>query len=1008
MNTHRLVLILFFLILAALTASTALAASFYSNGSGAWNAPAVWGAAAMLGSSGTGDGQFNAATALAADDSGNVYVSEINSNNRIQKFDTNGNFILKFGSSGTGDGQFDHAYGITATSGAVYVADFGHERVVKFDSNGNFISTWGWGVQDGTNAFQICTSGCRAGIQGSGAGEFANGLEGIDLDSDGNVYVSEINSNNRIQKFDSGGNFIAAWGWGVSDGANHYEICTSNCQAGIIGTGDGQLHHPTHVGVHGTNVYVADYLNNRIVQYDTSGNFIAAWGWGVADGANHYEICTSNCQAGTAGSGDGQFNIPEEFAFDASGNVYEADLAANRIQKFTSTGTFITKWGSTGTAPGQFNGSPFGLAIDSNGNVWASDGTRVERFDENGNFALFTDCSLSSSCVAGTDYPGSSDSVTLASGSTVTVPASDSFSLGALNILAGGTLSQGAGSTLTLSGFWSNAGTYTAASDANVVLNGSNQLLLGNTTFANLTKSVSSADTLSFDANSTIAVSGNLSLNGVLGNLLSLVKMAFAIPVWSSEFTYTPSDYPSSIAVDEAGNTYVGDCGSNPAVYKFDPSGTLTQTFGAGTISCSYGVAVDADGNIYVGDNSLLRKYNSSGTEVAHWGPDGVGGSGSFGFNTGVVVENGKIYAADCAGTPNAAIDVFDTDGHFLSSFGAGTLACPYYINADSEGNIYVPDENPTNTSLNPIYKYSPDGTLLLTIPNVPGGGFVEAVAVDAAGFIYAANYKGAQAVQMADPNGNFLTSFGSVGTGHGKFSFADPPITFDSQGNLYTVDNKLDFRIQKFSPGSSPSTWNISAGSTDFSFLSVSNSTAASAFTCTNGCVDGGGNTNWVFTVPTPPPTPAVVSSGGGWSGGCSTYPQGELPSWGVVPCMPTNATQGAAVLPGGIQTWLTAPATQHFLQSQGSTLQNVGGITLTKNHQLYDVSSDIKFLQQFLNTHGFTIAKTGPGSTSNETTFFGSKTYQALIKFQKANGILATGYLGPLTRALINLQAH
>jgi peptidoglycan hydrolase-like protein with peptidoglycan-binding domain len=77
--------------------------------------------------------------------------------------------------------------------------------------------------------------------------------------------------------------------------------------------------------------------------------------------------------------------------------------------------------------------------------------------------------------------------------------------------------------------------------------------------------------------------------------------------------------------------------------------------------------------------------------------------------------------------------------------------------------------------------------------------------------------------------------------------------------------------------------------------------------------------------------------------------------------------------------------------------------GITLSKNHQIWDTGEDILHLQQFLNTHGFIIAVQGPGSPGNETSTFGNKTYQALIKFQKANNLPATGYLGPLTRAAL-----
>ena len=63
-----------------------------------------------------------------------------------------------------------------------------------------------------------------------------------------------------------------------------------------------------------------------------------------------------------------------------------------------------------------------------------------------------------------------------------------------------------------------------------------------------------------------------------------------------------------------------------------------------------------------------------------------------------------------------------------------------------------------------------------------------------------------------------------------------------------------------------------------------------------------------------------------------------------------------------------------------------------------------DILLLQQFLNTHGYVLTPTGNGSPGMETDIFGSHTYQALVKYQAANGLPPTGYLGPLTRAVLN----
>jgi peptidoglycan hydrolase-like protein with peptidoglycan-binding domain len=82
---------------------------------------------------------------------------------------------------------------------------------------------------------------------------------------------------------------------------------------------------------------------------------------------------------------------------------------------------------------------------------------------------------------------------------------------------------------------------------------------------------------------------------------------------------------------------------------------------------------------------------------------------------------------------------------------------------------------------------------------------------------------------------------------------------------------------------------------------------------------------------------------------------------------------------------------------------------LVFTRDLQLHDLGSDVQALQILLNRKGFTVSQIGPGSPVNETTYFGVKTWQALVKFQKGAGIVpARGYFGPITRAYVNNLIH
>jgi len=75
---------------------------------------------------------------------------------------------------------------------------------------------------------------------------------------------------------------------------------------------------------------------------------------------------------GAPGARDGQFLNPIGLVADSSDNIYVADRGNNCVQKFDSNGTFITKWGTSGAGDGQFE-LPVGIATDSSGNVYVVD-----------------------------------------------------------------------------------------------------------------------------------------------------------------------------------------------------------------------------------------------------------------------------------------------------------------------------------------------------------------------------------------------------------------------------------------------------------------------------------------------------------------------------------------------------------------------------------------------------------------------------------------------------------
>jgi DNA-binding beta-propeller fold protein YncE len=96
-------------------------------------------------------------------------------------------------------------------------------------------------------------------------------------------------------------------------------------------------------------------------------------------------------KAGVAGDGMDEFNQPSDVLVAPNGDIFVVDGhnndGNNRVMKFSSDGSFIKTWGSTGAEAGEFR-DPHALAMDSQGRLYVGDrgNSRTQIFDQDGNW----------------------------------------------------------------------------------------------------------------------------------------------------------------------------------------------------------------------------------------------------------------------------------------------------------------------------------------------------------------------------------------------------------------------------------------------------------------------------------------------------------------------------------------------------------------------------------------------------------------------------------------------
>jgi sugar lactone lactonase YvrE len=297
--------------------------------------------------------RFGFPCGVAADDSGNLYVTDTG-NNTIRTITSNG-VVTTFAGTATGGGG--------STDGTGATAQFGKPSGMAIDRMGNlYVADTQYNViRKITSAGAVTTLAGTAGVEGwsDGVGSDArfSGPQGVAVDPAGNIYVADTLSS-TIRKITPAGLVTTLAGL-------HQNVGWADGNATAA-----RFQYPHGIAVDsGGTVYVADTVNSIIRKISPAGTVTTFAGSVTAHG--------SADGAGTAA----RFYSPRGVAVDGAGNVYVADTFNNTIRMITASGVVTTvagvAWDSPGSADGNGSSarfsSPVAVAVDMAGDIWVSD-----------------------------------------------------------------------------------------------------------------------------------------------------------------------------------------------------------------------------------------------------------------------------------------------------------------------------------------------------------------------------------------------------------------------------------------------------------------------------------------------------------------------------------------------------------------------------------------------------------------------------------------------------------
>jgi uncharacterized protein (TIGR03437 family) len=371
---------------------------------------------------------------LALDGIGNLYISEMG-NNRVRRISPGGIISTLAGSGdygfrgdggGAASAAFTFPWGLAADqAGNVYITDTGNNRVRKVSTNFVINTVVGNGLP---------------GYYGDGGPGFLarlNAPRGVALDSAGNLFIADT-QNRVVRRVSFSGFIITMAGNGkagmsgdggaateaqlnapenvaVDAGGNVYivdsglirKVSSTGVISTVAGTlaigGDGgpaaaaQMFSPSGMAFDRAGaLYISDAANNRVRKVTPAGIISTFAGNGVQG---------FNGDGGPAASA--QLLNPQGLALDAKGNLYIADASNHRVRMVTPSGIIGTIAGPGVLAPDIIDSpepvyseifTPVGLAVGGDGSVYFSDvdNNRVRKVNPDGTI----------SNVAGNGTPG--------------------------------------------------------------------------------------------------------------------------------------------------------------------------------------------------------------------------------------------------------------------------------------------------------------------------------------------------------------------------------------------------------------------------------------------------------------------------------------------------------------------------------------------------------------------------------------------------------------------------